>query len=53
MASMDAVCYAVVAAIKQEFGMSKRNVIADLCGVAPLNVKCAIIGERSIFVIKF
>lgn len=45
-------CCAAVEAIKREYDMSKKSANVDSFGVVMSNVKCAIIGERSTFVIK-
>lgn len=52
MVSTDAAYFAAAVAIKQEYGMLKRNAIVALYGVAQSNAKCAIIDEKSIFAIK-
>lgn len=48
-ASMDVDCCAAVAAIRHEYGTSKRNANADSSGVVMSNARCAITKEKSTF----
>lgn len=45
-------CYVAAVATKHEYDTSRRSANADLFGVATLNAKCVIIGEKSMCVTK-